>query len=49
MRISDGISETSYSLGTDTSNPYKVGDQLKVKLRAGFWGYDIVDEINKKH
>ncbi|KTF18490.1 hypothetical protein [Pseudoalteromonas sp. H105] len=49
VRISDGISETSYSLGTDTRNPYKVGDQLKVKLRAGLWGYDIVDEINKKH
>ncbi len=49
VRLSDGISETSYSLGTDTSNPYKVGDQLKVKLRTGLWGYDIVDEISKKH
>jgi len=41
------ISETSYSLGTATINPYKVGDQLKIKLRAGLWGYDIVDEIKK--
>ncbi|TMP62452.1 hypothetical protein CWB77_06620 [Pseudoalteromonas sp. S1610] len=47
VRISDGISETSYSLGTATINPYKVGDQLKIKLRAGLWGYDIVDEIKK--
>lgn len=49
VQISDGVTETSYSLGTDTSNLYKVGDQLKVKLRTGLWGYDIVDEINNKH
>ncbi|MCV2403796.1 hypothetical protein OFY17_13060 [Marinomonas sp. C2222] len=47
VRISDGVSETSYILDTDTSNSYKVGDQLIVQLRSGLWGYDIVEKLVK--
>ena len=49
IHLSDGVIETSYNLGTETNIGYKIGDELIVKLRSGFWGYDIVEGISKKH
>ena len=47
VHISDGITETSYNLGKDSSNPFQVGDKLTVTLREGFWSFYIVENIKK--